>query len=250
MFDNLVEYTDPLIYDSEQREFEPDGPFYLQLAKQTGGRVLDIGCGTGRITLPLAQAGVEITGLDPAPAMLKRAREKADALPIRWVEGDARTFQLGATFNLIFAASATFQHLLERSDHEQALARIREHLTPGGIFAFDVFFPHQGSMTNIEEEQPWFSYTDLRGREIRVTGTDHYDHVRQVRVETAFRRWVDADGQEVTACAPLALRLFFPQEIEALLHYNGFRVVERYGDWDKSPLSDNSPLMIHVCRLA
>ena len=115
---NLVEYTEPDLYDQENPDFEPDGPFYLALAHQYPGPVLDLGCGTGRITIPLARQGVPITGLDVMPPMLARAQSKAADLPITWIQADARTFQLQTQFQLIIDTGATLQHLLEHADHE------------------------------------------------------------------------------------------------------------------------------------
>ena len=244
---NLEEYADPELYDVENPDTGPAGPFFLALAQQLGGPALELGCGTGRLTIPLAQNGVNITGLDVMPGMLALARRKAQELPIRWVEADARTFQLGTQFRLIFDYSAAFQHVLERVDHEAILARVREHLDPEGRFVLVTLFPHPGLMTNRAEHE-WFSYTDPHGREVRVSGTVRYDRVRQLYHEDAIRRWRDEAGQEVVRLAPLARRLFFPQELEALLHYNGFTVLDRYGNWDHSPLTDESLLMIFVCQ--
>lgn len=248
--DNFSEYADPVVYDWENSEFEPDGPFHLALAQETGGPVLEIACGTGRLAIPLARQGVEITGLDIVPGMLARARQKAGALPVEWVEADARCFELGKQFNLIFVSSAGMQHLLTRCDQEAALGCIRRHLAPGGRFTFSVFLPHGRAMQTCEEEQEWYTYTNEFGQEVRVTGADSYDDLRQVHTETAHRRWRNAAGQEVHQVAPLSLRYYFPQEMEALLHYNGFEILERYGDWDRSPLSNDSQMMIFVCRAA
>src|SRR5512139_4057184 len=99
---NLVEYADPALYDQENADFEPDGPFFLSLAQQTGGAVLELGCGTGRITIPFARQGITITGLDVLAPMLDFAKNKAPDLPIRWVQADARAFQLGRQFRFIF----------------------------------------------------------------------------------------------------------------------------------------------------
>src|SRR5215216_573078 len=88
---NLAEYTLPELYDLENPDFEPDGSFYLALAQQCRGAVLDLGCGTGRITIPLARQGMSITGLDVVPEMLAYAQSKAAELPITWVLADVRT---------------------------------------------------------------------------------------------------------------------------------------------------------------
>ena len=245
---NLEDYADPRLFDLENSNFEPDGPFYLSLAQQVGGSVLELGCGTGRVTIPLARHGIDMTGLDIVPGMLVRARSKAGDLPIQWVEADVRDFHLGRQFSVICAPGSVFEHLLGREDQEAMLTCVREHLAAEGLFVIAIRFPRPESMVNAEEEQDWFSYTDESGRDMRVTGTDHYDPVRQIRHETAYRRWYDAQGKEVTKRARLALRFVFPQEMEALLHYNGFTVLHCYGDWDSSPLTDESGLIIYVCK--
>lgn len=86
------------------------------------------------------------------------------------------------------------------------------------------------------------------GQEIRVSGIDKYDELRQIRTETAYRRWVDANGQEILRVAPLSLRYIFPQEMESLLHYNGFEIVELYGDLDLNPVTNESSDLLYVCR--
>jgi SAM-dependent methyltransferase len=226
---NLDEYADPDHYDQENPAFEPDGPFYQELAQRLGAAVLELGCGTGRLTIPLA-----------------RARRKAGNLPIRWVEADARSLALGATFDLILDTGEVMQHALTRTEHEAILARVREHLAPQGRFVTSALLPRAGLITD-QDEHPWFDYADAQGRHVQVSGTVRYDPLEQVYHEDAIRRWREADGREVTRLAPLARRLFFPQELEALLHYNGFAVVERYGDWDGAALERESPRLIFVC---
>jgi SAM-dependent methyltransferase len=245
--DNLIEYADAALYDDENSAFEPDGPFFHDLILRVGQPALELACGTGRLTIPLAQAGIDITGLDITPGMLSRARQKAAGLPVRWIEADARTFRLEQQFKVIFGGGF-FQHLLERPDQEAVLRRVREHLAPGGVFAFNVFFPHADSLIASPDEQDWFSYENARGQLVTVTGTDHYDPIRQVRTETAIRRWTGTDGREVVRRAPLQQRMFFPAELDALLHYNGFSVSGLYGDYDSRPLRPDDRLMIVVCQ--
>ncbi len=246
---NLEEYTNPEIYDQENADFEPDGEFYLAYARQIGGVVLELGCGTGRITIPMAQQGIDITGLDITPQMIERAKSKAERLPIQWVIGDARDFALSRTFRLIFESGATFQHMLTRADQENMLARVREHLEPDGRFIVGTIMPSL-SLLQDEPETEWFSYSDADGIEVQVSGTQHFDWLTQIKTETAIRRWKDSGGQEVVKTAPLSLRYMFPQEMEALLYHNGFSILESWGDWDKSPLMQGSGHIIHVCSLA
>ncbi len=248
--DPLAEYRDAALYDCENADFEPDGPFYLDYARRAAGPVLEIGCGTGRITIPLARAGLDVTGLDLVPEMLARARHKSDGLPIAWVQADARHFHLGRRFRLIFESGETFQHLLERADQEAMLACVREHLEPDGTFIVGALLTRPEHMATVAEEEPWFTYLDDEGREVRVSGTQTYDPLRQVKVETACRRWHDARGREVVRRVPLALRCLFPQEMEALLHYNGLAVVDRFGDPEFGPLTAESRWMVFVCRPA
>ena len=103
-------------------------------------------------------------------------------------------------------------------------------------------------MATVTEEQPWFSYTMPAGVEVKVSGTQHYDPLRQVKVETAYRRWREPDGEEVVKVAPLSLRQTFPAELEALLHENHFEILARYGDWQLTPFDRHSHLLICLCR--
>jgi SAM-dependent methyltransferase len=246
--DNLSEYSDPKLYDAENSDFEPDGPFILSLAKKLDGAVLELGCGTGRVTIPLAKNGVEIVGLDVVPGMIDLARQKSEGVSIEWVVADIRTFQLGRKFRLIFESGSVFHHMLTRQDQEAYLARVREHLEDDGRLVLSLFLPKPRNLTSSEEEEEWFVAEHPDGYEIKVSGIDRYDPIRQVKTETAYRRWTDASGNAVTQVAPLSLRYVFPQEMEALLHYNGFEIDEQYGDFDQGPVTDESRLITFICR--
>lgn len=244
---NLEEYDHPELYDLENPDFDPEGSFFLSIAAATGGPALELGCGTGRMTIPLAQHGLEITGLDPAAEMLALARAKAGDLPIEWIEADGRDFHLGRQFNFIFESGAVFMHMLTNADQQAFLRCVHEHLAPDGRFVFSVFFPHSDRIVSAPEEKEWLSYQDNQGRTVRVSGTEVYDELRQVKLETAIRRIMEPDGSETVHVAPLALRYTFPLEIEALLERAGFVVVERYGGADRSPLTSESQFMVYIC---
>ncbi len=245
---NLDEYAYPELYDLENPDFEPEGSLYLAIAKTVGGPVLELGCGTGRLTIPLAKYGLDMTGLDVVPAMLVRARDKACGLPIQWIEADVRSFSLDRRFNLIFESGSTFMHMLTNADQMAFLDKVQAHLAEGGYFVTSLLFPHPGLLQTDLEEKEWFTYPDGRGGEVHVSGYEEYDQLRQVKTETAIRRIRRADGEEIVHAAPLQLRYTFPQEMEGILERAGFEVVERYGGPDRSPLTNESQYLVLVCK--
>ena len=201
---NLEEFADPRTYDIEDNN-DTGIAFYSALAQETGGPVLEIACGTGRVSIPIARLGFAVTGVDIVPGMLEQARSKSAGLPTRWVEGDARTFDLGAHFQLIFLTGNAFQAFLTRADQEALLARVRAHLHDEGLFAFETRNPRWDADTtgatadlwaNLETrdtETDWLTYTDSSGREVRVSKTQVYDHVAQILHWTTYRRWRAGD---------------------------------------------------------
>ena len=142
--DNLEEFSDPANYDMEDAS-DTGIAFYAALAQETRGPVLEIACGTGRVSIPIARLGFSVTGLDIVPGMIERARSKSVGLPMRWIVGDARTFDLSEQFRLIFLTGNAFQAFLTNADQEALLQRVYAHLHDEGLFAFETrnpIFPH------------------------------------------------------------------------------------------------------------
>jgi SAM-dependent methyltransferase len=268
---NLEEFSDPVNYDMQ--DDSPVGiSFYSALAQETGSPVLEIACGTGRVSIPIARVGIHVTGLDIVPGMLERARAKSAGLPTRWIEADARSFELGERFRLIYLTGNAFQAFLTNADQKALLQCVGAHLHEDGLFAFETRNPRwanlnpagrgattksqqaqqhdQGSFAYLEtseEEQEWPSYIDSSGSEVRVSKTQVYDPVAQILHWTTYRRWHEAE-QEHTKTTRIALRFTFPQELTALLDYNGFAIIRQYGDWNLDPLTADSKSIIVVCR--
>jgi SAM-dependent methyltransferase len=267
---NLESYADPQNYDV--LENDAGVAFYTALAQETGGPVLEIACGTGRVSIPIARRGFAVTGLDIVPGMVEQARRKSRGLPIRWVEGDARSFTLGEQFRLIFLTGNAFQQFLTNADQAVLLECVRAHLHDEGLFAFETRNPLWRTprtradqeavlerarlrgdffafLETRDEEQVWQTYTDSRGREVRESNTQAYDHVAQILHLTGYRRWREGNEERTTVTRE-ALRYTFPHELAALLHHNGFTVIRQYGDWNLEPLSAASTSVIVVCRKA
>ncbi|MEZ4669496.1 MAG: class I SAM-dependent methyltransferase [Anaerolineae bacterium] len=241
----LDEYSDGYEYDAENTSGDEIN-FYLGLAHEFGGPILDLACGTGRLTIPLAQAGYATTGLDIAAPMVEHGRRKGAGLPVQWHVADCRSFQLDERFALITMTGNSFQAFLTRPDQEAVLACIREHLQAGGIFAFEVRNPYLETFDTPQEEF-WRSYTNRTGQTFDISTTQRYDKLAQVMDYTNYRRW-QANGEEQLRITHLYMRFFYPQEMEALLYYNGLKVMRSYGDWALHPIAEDSPRMIYVCQ--
>lgn len=254
--DNLEEFADAVNYDLEDAS-DTGIAFYLGLAREVGGPVLEIACGTGRVTVPIARAGIATTGLDIVSGMLEQARNKSAGLPARWVEGDARTFDLHERFRLIFMTGNAFQAFVTNAEQAALLQRVRAHLADDGLFAFETrnpllpntrrpdgfFFP----LDSQREEEHWPSFVNADGHDVHLTTTRVYDPIAQLLHLTSYRRW-QAEGEEHTRVTRTALRYTFPQELAALLHCHGLDSVRQYGDWTLEPLTGTSPSIITVCR--
>src|SRR5574342_241613 len=192
--DNLEEFTDPPNYDIEEGERSAARiAFYCDLAKKIGGPVLEIACGSGLVTIPIAATGLEVTGVDLARPMLEHARKKAEGqgLKVRWVEADARSFDLGAKSRFILLTGNAFQAFLRREDQEALLASVKRHLAPNGIFAFETRNPSGHDLSTHPEEEFDQSYLSVEGFLVSASFTQAYDPVAQVLHWTSYRRWND-----------------------------------------------------------
>lgn len=246
--DNLDDFRDPETYDLECDSFAEDRPFMEEWARSIGGPLLDLACGTGRMAIHLALLGHEITGVDVVPEMIARARRKAaeSAVSIEWVVADARSFRLDKEFPGIYMLMNAFQFLLTRADHEAMLARVREHLHPEGCFLFETRNPSPRNLFEVRNPEPQV-YTTPDGGQLVVTEQQYYDPITQIQHYASPHRWLYPGGQEVERVHRVALRYVFPQEMEALLFYNGFRILSCYGNWWQEPLTATSPSMIYLC---
>ena len=249
--DNLEEFSDPPNYDIEEGERSASRiAFYCDLAKSIGGPVLEIACGSGLVTIPIAAQGLDATGLDLARPMLEHARKKAEQqnLNVHWMEADARSFDLGSQYQFIYLTGNAFQAFLHREDQEALFAAVKRHLAPQGIFAFETRNPSGHDLSNQPEEEFDQSYTSVEGHLVSVFFTQRYDPITQVMYWTSYRRW-NGGERDHNKETHIACRFTYPQELEALLHYNGFQIIQQYGNWDKEALSASSPSIISICKV-
>lgn len=223
--------------------------FYEQEIIRLGQPILELACGTGRLTLPLAKKGFAISGLDLSPTMLDLARTKAleGNLNVRIIEGDMCNFNLGETFSLILLAAQSLSHLHTLEEIEACFSAVHKHLKPGGHFIIELFNPsmeilNRDSTKRYALRNDPFETPD--GISYFVTEQSHYDSATQVNHITWFFQREEREETQLS----LNLRQFFPQEIDALLHYNGFKIEAKYGDFQKNAFTTQSHKQVIVSR--
>lgn len=232
--------------------------FYGHLARETGGRVLELACGTGRIALALAEAGLEITGIDISEGMLGVARRKVAARPpsvqqrLTLIQQDMSELNLGRRFGFAFVAARSFQHLLTIDRQRRALEGIHRHLQGTGRLAMHLFDPRLDLLINANIASPGLSGTDPQtgwrytGEVLRTS----FDHLNQVRRDL-WRYTEIAPNGEVLAqdTREMALRWTYRWELHYLLRLSGFAVEAEYSDFRSSAPAYGKELIL-VARVA
>jgi SAM-dependent methyltransferase len=224
--------------------------FYIEQAGERGGPALELGCGSGRLTIPIAQEGIDIVGADLSPSMLLSARAKGAAAGLRipFVQADMRQFDLGARFSTILIAGNSLLHLLTIADLKHCFASVRRHLAPGGRLVFDV---SKWDLTRLArdpgERHPVLRVNHPERGEISVEETSEYDAAEQIRRVVWYLSAPDGPGFHVI---DYRLRVIFPQELVLLLDGAGFRLETRYGEFTREAFTSSSPRQVCVCSSA
>jgi SAM-dependent methyltransferase len=228
-----------------------DVDFYVRQAQDSGGPVLELGCGTGRILIPTARAGVDAVGLDSSTVMLAVCRRKLSHEPaevqsnVRLVEGSMTGFDLGQQFQLVTIPFRPFQHLLTVEDQCSCLSAIRRHLRPGGKLVFDIFnpsLPHLTGEKSVDElmNEPEFTMPDGRRvqRHFRVVSRDLPNQTQEIEI---IYEVMNPDGHEGNFTQRFRMRYLFRFEAEHLLARSGFDVEAVYSDFDGSLYGSKYP---------
>ncbi len=252
-------YEDAALYDYEYRRRRADVTFYRNLAKRRLGsgskkRILELGAGSGRVTIPLARDGHRVVAMDQSPSMLSKLRQRVEALPdaarerVAIARADLCTFELPGKFDLAIAAFNVFEHLYTRGEVDACLRRVVAHLAPGGALAFDVQLPDMAWLMR-DPTKRWAKtrFTDPSTGRVTLYSTNHdYDPVSQIAL---IRIYYDPeDGGGGGRVVQLSQRKFFPAELEALIAHAGMRLVERFGDFSEGPLGPLSDSQIVICE--
>lgn len=244
---NLV--YDGYIYDGVNTH-DSDLPFYAgRLQEKKSGKILELCCGTGRLTLPLAEQGFNITGVDISKTMLDRAKNKTAEtnLDITFIEADIRYLTLPDTYDAIFIPFNSIHHLYKTEDLFLAFNAVKAHLKPDGYFLLDCFNPDiQYIVENENKTIVAAEYTTEDGRQVVVKQTMHYENDTQInRI-----KWHYTINGKFDSTQPLDMRMYYPRELDAYLKISGFEILHKFGDFNEDEFNAQSSKQIFVCKLS
>jgi SAM-dependent methyltransferase len=256
-------YLHPEDYDLELSDRDVhDLPFWLGLIRDTQPRsVLEVGCGTGRLTIPLARegarAGFSVLGIDPELAMLERAarirRDEPAAVQhaLSLTEGDIRSYHIKGNFDLIIMPYGAAHHLLTLDDQLAAFTNARRLLRSGGQFCLDVDAPRISELHRLERGTLPRQDIDARhpdGRSLRRVVQSHYAPSEQRATHDYEYFATDADGRQRHYRSTFAMHVYFRRELELLCVVSGFHCTRFAGDYDGRPFDDQARQMILITR--
>ena len=235
------------LYELQYHTYRDDLHFYAKLAESVGS-VLELGSGTGRVSLHLARRGAKVTGLELSPEMLARAQSKAAAenLDLELTLGDMRNFDLGRTFELVIVPFNAFMHLYTPADQSGALERIYAHLEPGGTLALDLYVPNFGLEGVLRHEGETFFDPD--GSRTDVFVLQRIDRLKQMAYTQYFVDTADFDGRLERSFHTLEQRYFTRFELEWMLRSAGFEGIKISGSFEGAPLDSSSYFMVVQAR--
>jgi SAM-dependent methyltransferase len=240
------------LYDLAYGDFTDDIEFYENLARGVEGPILELGVGSGRVALPLAEAGHAVVGIDSSASMLARAQRRLAATALKeggleLIAADMTAFDLKRRFAMIFVAADTFQHLLTIAAQQACLACVTRHLAPGGLFVLSVRSP---ASVDWAESGPapllldWTRRDPQTGETVMKLIAAESDPARMLRKLTYVYDRLGPDGSVRRSVFTTELRHSTEAELRLLLQHAGLRVTHVYGDYDLSPVGVGENIIV------
>lgn len=244
------------LYDVDSRDnLRDDIPFYVEYAKKVGGEVLDLGCGTGRVSLALARQGIKVTGIDLSCQMLDVFKQKNDNElglkdNITLIHGNMAYFNLGKKYGLIIAPFRVFQALTDNKDIESALICICNHLSDNGLFIINVFKPYavMDDSWCYDEKVQWERIDEATGNYVvRKHWGDKIDVDNQIIYPHFAYEVTDKNGIKERFAEDLRLKYYYENQLEEVVTKSGFTIYERFGWYNKQSIEEANRELIFVC---
>jgi SAM-dependent methyltransferase len=238
---------DANIYDGLNTSLA-DLEFYKRwLPKNKDARILELCCGTGRLTIPIAKKGYTICGVDYTASMLEAAKAKAmeAGVDVSFVQGDIRVLDLPEQFDLIFIPFNSIHHLYKNEDLFKALQLVKKHLKEGGLFLMDCFNPNIHLIVEgTERPKEIAAYTTKDGRAVLINQHMRYESSTQInRIEWHY--FINGDFHSVQN---LDMRMYFPRELDSYLQRCGFSIIHKFGGFKEEAFTDDSEKQVYVCK--
>ena len=237
-------YLNPNLYDALHNDIGTDESVIKYYAKKCNGPVLEIACGTGRLSKYIIDLGLPYTGIDNSKPFLDISVQKFGKNGT-FLYNNMQDFKLAEKFDFIFIGFNSFLHNLTDKDALNCLRCIREHLNSDGIFLLSIFLPDPEFLYRDEylhEARTFFNY---KGKQCRVLEKNSYDDETQINSLT----WqLEINGKLSDETYSFKQRMFYPHKMHLLFQESGFSVQEKFGDWDMNPMDEESPLQIYICK--
>lgn len=247
------------LYDQLYLGLPGEEDFYVNESLRYSSPILEIGCGTGRVTIPIAKVGGDITGIDNSDGLLEVANQKVSKIKnmagsIELINADMRDFSINKKFNLVIIPYRAFLHMHSVEDQKKTLKNIYNHLAPGGHLIMNMFFPridvidsHINQLGNAVKQVKVLE--NKNGNKLMVHDSRQYSSYTQLINQYFIVEEINPEGLVISKqYFPLTLRWVTKFEMEHLFELSGFKVINSYGWFDKRPLSDNSEEMIWVAQ--
>jgi SAM-dependent methyltransferase len=226
------------VYDDWYADYDPAALTTLeQLA--WGGRALELGIGTGRIAIPLHQAGVAVSGIDASPAMVTRLHSKAGGQDIPVTIGDFSDLAVEGSYTLIYVLFNTFFALLTQDEQLRCFENVSQHLAPGGSFLVEAFVPDLSRFVDGQAIRT----VQIGEQELRVDASQHDPVLQQITSQHIVFT------EQGTRFYPVKLRYVWPSELDLMARLAGLHRSHRWGAWDQSAFTDNNKRHISVYTL-
>jgi len=236
-------YNHPDLYNACTGHKVDDIPFYQHWAKETGGKILEMACGTGRVAEPLLYKGYNYTGLDLSHVFIDHCRKKYPNG--QFITGDMRSFQLDQQFDLILIPFNSFLHLYEEDEMIQCLESAQSHLSEKGRFLLDIFVPDPEFLyRDPNKKYEEMTIVHPEGGDCIVWQKNQFDEEREINHIQWFFDRGDGKAQDEYV---FDMRMIYPDTMDRLLNESGFTIEEKWGDYDGDLFDESSLLQLYIC---
>lgn len=226
-------------YDALHNPGTTDDAVSLLADLAGGGRTLELAIGTGRVALPLAERGVDITGFDASPEMLEKLKQKPGGDRMPTVVADMASFDLGERFDFAFLIFNTIYNLTRQEDQVSCFQHVAKHLNPRGKFVVEAFMPDRETFERHQAVRTKYVSFDR----VWLEAVQH-DPITQ---NLSYQRiHISGDG---VSLSPLPMRYIWPSEMDLMAQIAGMKLIDRWGSWQRAPFTADSDMHVSVYQL-